>query len=42
MDIGALAPVDRHIEGVVEMVLDATANGHASVESISRRPPPIV
>ena len=25
MDIGALAPVDRHVEGVVEMVLDATA-----------------
>lgn len=25
LDIGALAPVDRHVEGVVEMVLDATA-----------------
>ena len=24
VDIGALAPIDRHIEGVVEMVLDAT------------------
>jgi Fic family protein len=24
MDIGALAPADRHIEGVVEMMLDAT------------------
>lgn len=24
VDIGALAPVDRHVEGVVEMVLDAT------------------
>jgi len=24
VDIGALAPVDRHIDGVVEMVLDAT------------------
>lgn len=24
LDIGALAPVDRHVEGVVEMVLDAT------------------
>ncbi len=24
--IGALAPVDRHVEGVVEMVLDATGN----------------
>jgi len=31
VDIGALAPVDRHIEGVVEMVLDATVNGHAPV-----------
>jgi len=26
VDIGALAPVDRHVEGVVEVVLDATAN----------------
>ena len=26
VDIGALAPVDRHVEGVVEMVLDATEN----------------
>jgi Fic family protein len=26
VDIGALAPVDRHVEGVVEMMLDATAN----------------
>ncbi len=26
VDIGALAPVDRHAEGVVEMVLDATLN----------------
>lgn len=26
VDIGAMAPVDRHVEGVVEMVLDAT--GH--------------
>ncbi|MDH4375972.1 MAG: Fic family protein [Ramlibacter sp.] len=25
VDIGALAPVDRHVEGVVDMVLDATA-----------------
>ncbi|MEY4711767.1 MAG: hypothetical protein RIS88_1217 [Pseudomonadota bacterium] len=29
VDIGALAPVDRHVEGVVEMVLDATVNCHA-------------
>lgn len=26
VDIGSLAPVDRHVEGVVEMVLDATSN----------------
>jgi Fic family protein len=26
IDIGALAPVDRHVDGVVEMMLDATQN----------------
>lgn len=26
VEIGAVAPVDRHVEGVVEMVLDATGN----------------
>src|SRR5690606_19855054 len=31
VDIGALAPVDRHVEGVVEMVLDATVNCAAAV-----------
>ena len=31
VDIGALAPVDRHVEGVVEMVLDATVNCHTPV-----------
>ena len=31
VDIGALAPVDRDVEGAVEMVLDATANCHAPV-----------
>jgi Fic family protein len=31
VDIGALAPVDRYVEGVVEMVLDATTNCHAPV-----------
>lgn len=31
VDIGALAPVDRHVEGVVDMVLDATANCNAAV-----------
>jgi Fic family protein len=29
VDIGALAPVDRNVEGVVEMVLDATTNCNA-------------
>ena len=29
VDIGALAPVDRHVEGVVDMVLDATGNAAA-------------
>ena len=31
VDIGALAPVDRHVEGIVEMVIDATANHNAPV-----------
>ncbi len=31
VDIGALAPVDRDVEGVVEMVLDATANCYSPV-----------
>lgn len=31
VDIGALAPVDRHVEGVVEMVLDATLHCDAPV-----------
>ncbi|MEY2659215.1 MAG: hypothetical protein RLZZ123_387 [Pseudomonadota bacterium] len=31
VDIGALAPLDHHVEGVVEMVLDATTNCHAPV-----------
>lgn len=31
VDIGALAPVDRHVEGVVEMVLDATVNARTPV-----------
>ena len=30
MDIGALKPADRNIEGVVEMMLDATGNGFDS------------
>lgn len=29
VDIGALAPVDRHVEGVVEMMLDATTRATA-------------
>jgi Fic family protein len=31
VDIGALAPVDRHVEGLVEMVLDATANCNSPI-----------
>src|SRR5690606_21491954 len=31
VDIGALAPVDRNVEGVVEMVLDATLRCDAPV-----------
>lgn len=31
VDIGVLAPTDRHVDGVVEMVLDATLNCHAAV-----------
>ena len=31
VDIGALAPADRHVEGVVQMVLDATANCNNAV-----------
>ncbi len=35
LDIGALAPADRHVDGVVEMVLDATTN-HAQPLSAKR------
>ena len=35
MDIGGLAPVDRHVEGVVEMVLDAT--GNCTAAGLARR-----
>jgi Fic family protein len=31
VDIGALAPVDRHVEGLVAMVLDAATNSQAPV-----------
>jgi Fic family protein len=31
VDIGALTAVDRHVEGLVELVLDATTNCHAPV-----------
>lgn len=31
MDIGALAPVDRHVDGVVDMMLDATQNYKAEL-----------
>ena len=29
VDIGALAPADRHVDGIVDMILDATTNCHA-------------
>jgi Fic family protein len=35
VDIGAVAPVDRHVEGLVDMVLDATARA-ASPLSVER------
>jgi Fic family protein len=35
MDIGALAPADRHVEGIVEMMLDATEN-YAAPLTVSR------
>lgn len=31
VDIGALAPIDRHVDGMVEMVVDGTANCVAAV-----------
>jgi len=31
VDIGALAPADRHVDGVVDMVLDATTRCHAAL-----------
>lgn len=31
VDIGALAPADRHVDGIVDMVLDATSNAMAPV-----------
>lgn len=33
VEIGALAPVDRHVEGVVDMVLDATAHFQAPLSA---------
>ncbi|UYY87726.1 MULTISPECIES: Fic family protein [Alcaligenes] len=33
LDIGALAPVDRYVEGVVDMVLDATGNASTPLTS---------
>ncbi len=35
IDIGGLAPADRHVEGIVEMMLDATAN-YAAPLTVSR------
>jgi Fic family protein len=31
MDIGGLVPADRHVEGIVEMMLDATQNYHVQL-----------
>lgn len=31
IDIGALLPADRHVDGVVELILDATGNAHLPV-----------
>lgn len=31
VDIGGLAPADRHVDGIVEMILDATLNCQAAV-----------
>jgi Fic family protein len=33
VDIGALAPVDRHVDGMVEMVLDATVRCEAPLSA---------
>ncbi|MGE0098757.1 MAG: Fic family protein [Hydrogenophaga sp.] len=33
VDIGALAPADRHVDGVVDMVLDATGNCQAPLSA---------
>jgi Fic family protein len=34
LDIGALAPADRHVDGVVEMMLDATQNHGAPLTAV--------
>ena len=34
MDVGALAPADRNVEGVVEMTLDATQNYSAPLTAV--------
>ncbi|AZV92530.1 cell filamentation protein Fic [Bordetella sp. J329] len=33
VDIGALAPADRHIDGIVDMILDATSNAMAPLSA---------
>lgn len=33
MDIAGLVPTDRHVDGVVEMMLDATRNSHRKLDS---------
>ncbi|MDR2689482.1 MAG: DUF4172 domain-containing protein [Azoarcus sp.] len=38
VDIGAVAPVDRYVEGMVEMVPDATAAPLTASGAIANRP----
>ncbi|MBO9354965.1 DUF4172 domain-containing protein [Bordetella petrii] len=33
VDIGALAPADRHVDGIVDMILDATSNATAPLST---------
>ena len=40
VDIGAVAAVDRHVEGVVDMVRDATANANAPLTAARLCPGP--
>jgi Fic family protein len=37
VDIGALAPADRHVDGVVDMVLDTTTHHHLALTPLPNR-----